>query len=100
MLERNDFVSQWWPGSPQDRQEFWSKPVLTFWLMAIFMKGAGLEWGAHPDPGQFANSWRVEWAARLPFIILGVLACYYVYELVRRLVGRRAGALAALVLAT
>lgn len=100
MLERNDFVSQWWPGSPQDRQEFWSKPVLTFWLMAIFMKGAGLEWGAHPDPGQIATSWRVEWAARLPFIILGVLACYYVYELVRRLAGRRAGALAALVLAT
>lgn len=100
MLERNDFVSQWWPGSPQDRQEFWSKPVLTFWLMAISMKLAGLEWGAHPDAGQMASSWRVEWASRLPFIILGILAVYYVYELVRRLAGRRAGALAALVLAT
>jgi 4-amino-4-deoxy-L-arabinose transferase-like glycosyltransferase len=100
MLERNDFVSQWWPGSPQDRNEFWSKPVLTFWLMAISMKLAGLEWGAHPDPAQIANSWRVEWAARLPFILLSIVAVYFVWELVRRLVGRRAAALSALVLAT
>src|SRR5690242_14464535 len=49
MLERNDFISQWWPGSPQDRQEFWSKPVLSFWLMAISMKLAGLHW-SHPAP--------------------------------------------------
>jgi 4-amino-4-deoxy-L-arabinose transferase-like glycosyltransferase len=100
MLERNDFVSQWWPGSPQDRMEFWSKPVLTFWLMALSMKTFGLEWGAHPDPSQIASSWRVEWASRLPFVLLSIIAVYYVYQLVQRLAGRRAGALAALVLAT
>ena len=100
MLERNDFVSQWWPGSPQDRQEFWSKPVLTFWLMAISMKLFGLEWGAHPPAAEMADSWRVEWASRLPFIVLGIAAVWATWELVRRLAGRRAGALAAVVLAT
>jgi 4-amino-4-deoxy-L-arabinose transferase-like glycosyltransferase len=100
MLERNDFVSQWWPGSPQDRQEFWSKPVLTFWLMAMSMKLGGLEWGHTPPPSEIADSWRVEWASRLPFVLLGVLAVWAIWELVRQLAGRRAGALAAVVLAT
>src|SRR5688500_18737330 len=35
MTERGDFISTWWPGSPRDQAEFWSKPVLTFWLMKI-----------------------------------------------------------------
>jgi 4-amino-4-deoxy-L-arabinose transferase-like glycosyltransferase len=99
MLERNDFVSQWWPGSPQDRQEFWSKPVLTFWLMAISMKLFGLEW-ANASASQVADSWRVEWASRLPFVFLGILGIWATWELTRRLVGRRAGAFAAGILAT
>jgi 4-amino-4-deoxy-L-arabinose transferase-like glycosyltransferase len=99
MLERNDFVSLWWPGSPQDRAEFWSKPVLTFWLMAISMKAFGLEW-AHARVSEVADSWREEWASRLPFVILGIIAVWAVWEITRRLVGKRAGALAALVLAT
>lgn len=100
MLERNDFVSQWWPGSPQDRSEFWSKPVLTFWLMAIGMKLAGIHWGAAAPAHELASSWRVEWGARLPFILLSIAAIASVYELVRRLAGRRAAALTAVVLAT
>jgi 4-amino-4-deoxy-L-arabinose transferase-like glycosyltransferase len=99
MLERNDFVSLWWPGSPQDRAEFWSKPVLTFWLMAFSMKLAGLEWSG-AAPSQMADSWRAEWASRLPFIVLGIAAVWATWELTRRLAGRRAGALAAVVLAT
>ena len=47
MVARGDFVSLWWPGSPQDRNEFWSKPVLTFWLIALGFKVAGLG-GHHP----------------------------------------------------
>ena len=35
MASRGDPVSLWWPGSPDERAEFWSKPVLTFWLSAI-----------------------------------------------------------------
>src|SRR4051812_10949678 len=47
MLARNDFISTWWPGSPIDhppRGEFWSKPVLTFWLQGLSLKLFGLEW--------------------------------------------------------
>jgi 4-amino-4-deoxy-L-arabinose transferase-like glycosyltransferase len=99
MLERNDFVSLWWPGSPQDRMEFWSKPVLTFWVMALSMKLGGLEWG-NPAPSQIADSWRVEWASRIPFVLLGILGIWAVWELVRRLAGARAALLSAVVLAT
>ena len=42
MTERNDFVSLYWPGSPLDGQYFWSKPVLTFWLMSLSMHVAGI----------------------------------------------------------
>src|SRR6185436_16045173 len=65
MLQRHDYVSLWWPGSPQDRNEFWSKPVLTFWLIAIGMGVAGLERAAHAFDGEMATSWAVEWAARI-----------------------------------
>jgi 4-amino-4-deoxy-L-arabinose transferase-like glycosyltransferase len=99
MLERNDFVSQWWPGSPQDRAEFWSKPVLTFWLMAIGMKVAGIQWNP-ASPSEISDSWRVEWGARMPLIILSIVAIWSVWELVRRLAGRRAATIAAVVLAT
>src|SRR5689334_22087391 len=40
MAARGDYISLWWPGSPQDPASgvFWSKPVLTFWLMAVSLK--------------------------------------------------------------
>jgi|GEM_PF-593157 len=99
MLERSDYVSQWWPGSPLDKAEFWSKPVLTFWIMAIGMRIFGIE-GAQARPDELTTSWTVEWATRLPLIILSIVAVWSVYLLVRRLVNARAGALAAVVLAT
>ena len=34
MTKRGDFISLWWPGSPRDVDVFWSKPVLSFWLMS------------------------------------------------------------------
>ncbi len=100
MLERNDFVSQYWPGSPQDRAEFWSKPVLTFWLMAISMKLFGLQWNPGSPAGEMASSWRAEWACRLPFVVLGIIGVWATYTLVRRLIGRRPAAITALVLLT
>src|SRR4051812_26020325 len=42
MAERGDWISLWWPGSPQDPVTFWSKPVLNFWLMALSLKIFGL----------------------------------------------------------
>ena len=42
MTHRGDFISLWWPGSPRDVDVFWSKPVLSFWLMSIGMHLAGI----------------------------------------------------------
>ena len=66
MTHRGDFISLWWPGSPRDVEVFWSKPVLSFWLMSIGMHIAriGLHGG---DPGEMALSYRAEWAVRTPF---------------------------------
>src|SRR5947207_1086817 len=57
MVERNDWISLWWPGSPQDGVTFWSKPVLTFWLMGLSLKlfGLGHGWAAHA--GEMALGW-------------------------------------------
>jgi 4-amino-4-deoxy-L-arabinose transferase-like glycosyltransferase len=99
MTRRADFISLWWPGSPRDQAEFWSKPVLTFWLMSIGMHlaGIGLPGGA---PEQMAVGNRAEWAVRIPFCLMGVLAMYAVYLVTARFVSRRAGLLAAVVLGT
>ena len=99
MAHRNDWVSLWWPGSSLDRSEVFHKPVLHFWLMALSMKLFGIEWG-HPLPTEMVDGWRVEWASRLPNIFLSLAAIWSVWSLVSRLAGRRAGALAALILAT
>ena len=99
MTHRGDFISLWWPGSPRDPEVFWSKPVLSFWLMSIAMHvaGVGLPGGA---AGEMALGHRAEWAARLPFCVMGVLGIYAVYLVTARFVSRRAGLLAAAVLAT
>jgi 4-amino-4-deoxy-L-arabinose transferase-like glycosyltransferase len=99
MTQRGDFISLWWPGSPRDLEVFWSKPVLSFWLMSIGMHIAriGLPGG---DPGEMALSYRAEWAVRTPFCLAGVLGIYAVYLVTARFVSRRAGVLAAVVTAT
>jgi 4-amino-4-deoxy-L-arabinose transferase-like glycosyltransferase len=99
MTKRGDFISLWWPGSPRDVDVFWSKPVLSFWIMSIGMHlaGVGLPGG---DPGEMALTHRAEWAVRTPFCLMGVLGIYAVYLVTARFVSRRAGVLAAVVLAT
>ena len=99
MTKRGDFISLWWPGSPRDADVFWSKPVLTFWLMSIGMHIAriGLPGG---DAGEMALLARTEWAVRIPFCLMGVLAMWGIYMVVARFVNRRAGFLAALVAGT
>src|SRR5262245_33065604 len=42
MAKRGDYISLWWPGSPLDGDAFWSKPVLSFWLMCLAMRLVGL----------------------------------------------------------
>src|ERR1039457_2311052 len=99
MATRNDFISLYWPGSPLDTENFWSKPVLTFWLMSLSMKVFGLG-GAGLPAGVFALSTRTEWAMRLPFCLMALLALLGVYLPVARFVSRRAGVLSVLALAT
>jgi len=102
MAARGDWISLWWPGSPQDPPSgvFFSKPVLTFWLMALSLKLFGL---GHSDPGHFDEmvvGWRAEWALRLPFVLLGIIGIWATYVLVERLSSRRAALFSAVVLAT
>jgi 4-amino-4-deoxy-L-arabinose transferase-like glycosyltransferase len=98
MAERGDYISLWWPGSPIDAEHFWSKPVLSFWLMSLSFRLAGID--GSEAAGSLALATRAEWAARLPFCLLGVLGIYAVYLCVSRFVSRRAGVIAAVVTAT
>jgi 4-amino-4-deoxy-L-arabinose transferase-like glycosyltransferase len=98
MMQRHDYISLWWPGAPIDADHFWSKPVLSFWIMSLSMTLFGL--GGHLAPGTLALSSRPEWAARLPFLLFGVMGVYAVYLCVSRFVSRRAGVIAAVATAT
>jgi 4-amino-4-deoxy-L-arabinose transferase-like glycosyltransferase len=98
MTQRGDYISLWWPGAPIDADHFWSKPVFSFWIVALSFTVFGL--GGHLAPGTMALSSRPEWAARLPFCLFGVLGIYAVYLCVSRFVSRRAAVLAAVVTAT
>jgi len=97
MAVRHDYISLWWPGAPIDAEHFWSKPVLSFWIMSIFLRLFGVAGAA---PGAIAVGTRAEWALRLPFCLMGVLGIWGLYLCVSRFAGRRAGVLSALILAT
>ncbi len=99
MTSRGDYISLWWPGSPLDADFFWSKPVLTFWLMSIAMKVAGIG-GAHAPAGEMAVSSTAEWALRVPFCLMALTALSGVYLMTSRFVSRRAGVIATVALAT
>ena len=102
MLARNDFISLWWPGSPLDHAplgQFWSKPVLTFWLEALSLKLAGLEW-AGARANELVTSFRPEWALRAPSMLLSACTLAAVFALVRRIAGKRAAVLSVVVLLT
>lgn len=98
MTRRGDYIGLYWPGSPLDQDYFWSKPVFTFWLMSLSMAVAGL--GGHLPSGHLALSSATEWALRVPFCLMALTALYGVYVVAARFVSRRAGVLAAVVLAT
>ncbi|HJZ89135.1 MAG TPA: glycosyltransferase family 39 protein [Polyangia bacterium] len=99
MRLRGDWISLWWPGAPTDRPEFWSKPVLTFWIEALAFRLFGLA-GPGAPPGQLALSRWTEWACRVPMALLAALGVWGVFYASARLLSRRAGLLAAVACAT
>jgi 4-amino-4-deoxy-L-arabinose transferase-like glycosyltransferase len=97
MLARDDWISLWWA---QDGW-FFSKPVLDFWIQAIFMASLGV----HYQPGQMLHGLggadaHPEWVVRAPVFLLTVLAVYILYKGVAKVFGRRAGLIGAIILAT
>ena len=98
MTVRGDYISLWWPGAPIDPDHFWSKPVLSFWIMSLSLLTVRAR----------RTRRRARWRCRrapsgrcaLPFCLFGVLGIYAVYLCVSRFVSRRAGVLAAVVTAT
>ncbi len=90
ILSRDDWISLWWA----QENWFWSKPILIFWSEALSMGALGVDF--HPD----ANPIHPEWALRLPILLMSLGAVMTTYSTVARVVSRRAGVLAALVLAT
>ena len=97
ILARDDWISTWWA---QDGF-FYSKPVLDFWIQAIFMATLGVKY----KPGQMllgveGSTAHPEWVVRAPIFLLTVIAIYILYKGVARVFGRRAGLLGGLVLAT
>jgi 4-amino-4-deoxy-L-arabinose transferase-like glycosyltransferase len=90
ILSRDDWISLWWA----QEDWFWSKPILIFWIEALSMGAFGTAF--QPD----ANPAHPEWAIRFPHFFLTVGALVAVYALVSKVWSKRAGVLAAVVLAT
>ncbi|MCS6914724.1 MAG: glycosyltransferase family 39 protein [Myxococcales bacterium] len=100
MVERGDWISLWWPGSPNDRVTFWSKPVLTFWCMALSLKLFGLGRPGVEHADEMTRDWTAEWALRLPGLLFGMLGVWAAFHLVRGVAGRRAALWTGIVLGT
>jgi 4-amino-4-deoxy-L-arabinose transferase-like glycosyltransferase len=98
MLARDDWLSPWWA----QENWFWSKPVLDFWLQALAFSVAGVAF--EPDQMLAAAGQglvpRPEWAARLPIVLMTLVAVYLLYRAVSARFGARAGFLGGLVLLT
>ena len=96
MLARNDWISLWWA------QEgwFWSKPVLHFWLQGLCFAFLGVQF--RPDEmlsgAARGHLPQPEWAARLPVVLLTLIAVYALYRFVAAAAGKRVGFLAGLAL--
>ncbi|HYP88143.1 MAG TPA: glycosyltransferase family 39 protein, partial [Polyangiaceae bacterium] len=96
MLARDDWLSLWWA------QEgwFWSKPVLDFWAQGLFFALLGVKFQPDEMLGAAAHGAlpQPEWAARLPVVLLTLIAVGALYRFVAAAAGKRAGFLAGLLL--
>jgi 4-amino-4-deoxy-L-arabinose transferase-like glycosyltransferase len=96
MLARDDWISLWWA------QEgwFWSKPVLDFWLQGLAFAVLGVNFRPDEMLSGAGHGYlpQPEWAARMPVVLLTMIAVYALYRFVAAAAGRRVGFLAGLVL--
>jgi len=94
MLQDDDLVHTQW-----QNEGFRSKPVLTFWMIAGGLRAFGLaEDGGYS--GELVSSPWVMFAARLPFVLFGVLGLAALWWALARLASRRAAWLAFIILGT
>ncbi len=90
MIETYDWIAPWWGFKEQIGTEringdwFFSKPIYTFWAEAVSARIFGLS----------------DFAIRLPIALLAIAAVFGVYFTFSRIVGRKMGVLAAVVMAT
>lgn len=89
MAVRDDYLYPFWKDS-----YFFSKPVLLFWLTAPFYRLIGAADPSGPMPAS------AELFGRLPSALAAIFCVAVVYWAARRMWGRRAAVLSALVLAT
>jgi len=90
ILSRDDWISTWWA----QENWFFSKPIYIFWSEALSMGALGVNY--LPD----AHPLHPELALRLPHYLLAMASLATVYVTVSRIFTKRAGVLAALVLAS
>ena len=69
MAVRGDYISLWWPGAPIDPDHFWSKPVLSFWVMSLSLLAFGL---GHPASGTVALT-SITMPGEVPHVTCGAI---------------------------
>ena len=90
MVESYDWISPWWGyrGKIGDKgrqgNNFYSKPILIFWMEAASVRLIGFS----------------EWAIRLPMAVFALLCAFFAYYSMSKIWSRRVGLLASLVMAT
>ncbi len=97
MVESGDWLDPTWehiPGQSFNRKYFWSKPVLSMWMLAVPMQ----IFGVHADGGGIVKG--AEWYLRIPFALTAILGLLGAFALARRFFGVRVGLLSAVILGT
>ena len=100
-MARHNWLETYWHNGrgPEGHSEntFWSKPVGSFWMSGLSLKLFGYD---GQTSGEVLAGTQVEWAVRLPFFLCGLFGIFCIYLMCARLFSRRAGLLAAIILAT
>jgi 4-amino-4-deoxy-L-arabinose transferase-like glycosyltransferase len=91
MIWRHDYVNPWWQSAP-----FYSKPPLLMWMMSVGMNLLGIGNTTYYEPVPYG----IEWAMRLPVVLLATAGVGVLTLAIRRIFGRRIAFLTAFVLIT